>query len=287
MPHERINSLGASIWIGMLIVAAMSSIPLMLMTQIMRGGKTIDESRALTHESVIITGHLSHILRSVQSLGVFIEPKVHARGIIKLSDGSNLSVSTNAQLAPDGISDAISWAESDLSLLMVHPLEGPAGTFCTINRDSRVLSKNIDHFLALTNDGVFEVNRELKTTVRFSPCAPLSVTAHPSIIAADTPRFQENHARILIPLNGIRTLYRDKQGNLRIVTHYQDYILENQPIAEISLIIRHTLLTGQLGTRWLATRMLDIELGKIVSSMHLPIQVRPPSPESLVSHLIW
>lgn len=237
---------------GALLTLALSVVPLTILIKAARITGLVREVTRYTNSLIGLQQYLEAISNSHNASGVPLPIRIHASGLVSLTNGEKVRLSRSPALLPDGIGDALTWAEVDLGRALRVASITQMGAIITAQAcysltNAASLPESEDSFLAITRDGIFEL---VETTEHFSgstSCLSLSLAVRHSVVADPAETFYAPGTQLLIPVVRINTLYRDMSGTLRIVSHHGDSITENQPVQEQFPVIRIAQIQDEFG----------------------------------------
>lgn len=161
--------------------------------------------------------------------------RIHRNGRVSLYDGTpNNIMSAAAARRPLAGSDAITSASYDLehslSVRTAH-LQGSVlrVTACPRYRAASTPRKAAS-LLGLSADGAFEVLPREREITPGSGCRTLRLRAAKSMLTPAASLLDLRLIRLLVPIIRLRTLYIDRDGQLRHLSHRGSENSENQPV---------------------------------------------------------
>ena len=277
---------GSSSLMGILFSLMISVVPMLLLARLSESFRQTRATAAYYRSVITAQQYAGAVTRSLSSNLLPLLPRIHSGGMISLTSGTVLRISQTPALAADGVSDALSWVDIlETHAMSIRTLEAHGSILeadaCFIFSRSMSLPAEVTGFLAVTRDGIYEMNEASPHTTFRAPCLKLTMRVSESVIADPLESFFAPGLQMVLPIEQLASLYRDTAGSLRLISHSGTSIRENQPVQRIFPLFR--LLHEQLPE---APAVLLMELhspnlplapAKIAS----PWASRPPAPLTL------
>lgn len=181
---------------------------------------------------------LRKIAKDIDSHPFFILPIIH-NGNISHQDGTITTLSTRKDnLKNDNLSNAISYMDIDFeNILKTKDYKGGIFYLCPFFNKTATLT-NIRSFLAVSSDNFYETSL---TLTKNGSCYVAKINSLASVLTQTAPK--NIKFIFFIPIESTYTIYLAENKTLRFVTHKNNKILENQPIAQnifkIKFFFRH------------------------------------------------
>lgn len=192
-----------------------------------------DRRTAILLKSEILAGDSA---RAYDTSAWNIGLRVHKHAKIRFSDGAlNPVMQGNQTLRPKSGTDALTSAAlvTKHSILLVNSSRHGSrlrATACP-RWQPLVATPAYKSFLGLLPDGFIELIADQRIS-SLQQCRTLSFSFNRSMIAGTSSPEALLSIRALVPISHIHTLYVDRRGQLRLISHQGQRNIENQPLLE-------------------------------------------------------
>ena len=214
--------------IALLLVSLLTFLVFQPFRTLSQASWMIHREGELLEGGLLLKEHLQYGLNNYDTHRLEMAPRIHSLGAITFTSGDEIVFSEATSI--DGEVPAISYLILDHTRrLRIHSLEHSGEkilAYACSNSDEKLIEKSV--FLGVSVDGLVAVWGTMRSEGSLR-CAEYELTSPPSLVIFENENIPE-YLRVLIPIVYERTLYRDKNHQLRLLSTEAGRVVENQPL---------------------------------------------------------